>query len=125
MHAASASDTVFCIFEQHEHVLAGKHARLPYTLRSCLNMLCTKHISAHPPCALSATMACDGPPAAQTKCLFLQTPAHAGLLKTLASDTHWNVRAEVPDMLINLLAVTQHNQQHSNLPFSPVVPAPA
>ncbi|WIA28115.1 hypothetical protein OEZ86_010692 [Tetradesmus obliquus] len=37
-----------------------------------------------------------------------------GLLKTLASDTHWNVRAEVPDMLINLLAVTQHNQQ-SNL----------
>jgi hypothetical protein len=38
----------------------------------------------------------------------------AGLLKTLASDTHWNVRAEVPDMLINLLAVTQHNQQ-SNL----------
>jgi hypothetical protein len=25
------------------------------------------------------------------------------------------VRAEVPDMLINLLAVTQHNQQHSNL----------
>jgi hypothetical protein len=44
-----------------------------------------------------------------------QNPAPAGLLKTLASDTHWNVRAEVPDMLINLLAVTQHNQQHSNL----------
>jgi hypothetical protein len=41
--------------------------------------------------------------------------ALAGLLKTLASDTHWNVRAEVPDMLINLLAVIQHNQQHSNL----------
>jgi hypothetical protein len=48
-------------------------------------------------------------------CLSAVVADPAGLLKTLASDTHWNVRAEVPDMLINLLAVTQHNQQHSNL----------
>lgn len=32
-----------------------------------------------------------------------------GWVKTLAADTHWNVRAEVPQLLINLL--TPQNQQ--------------
>ena len=33
-----------------------------------------------------------------------------GWVKTLAADTHWNVRAEVPQLLVNLLT-PQHNQQ--------------
>jgi hypothetical protein len=33
-----------------------------------------------------------------------------GWVKTLAADTHWNVRAEVPQLLVNLLT-PQHSQQ--------------